>query len=219
MTSHDFTWDSRFDKAYFEYGALVGKSLYENYRWMPERTFIMAEALYLLYPGCSILDFGCAKGFLVRALRQLGIEAYGFDVSKYALANATTIAKPFLYGPGQQLPEVDLVFAKDVFEHVGYKTISSVLEKIALKTKYAFFIIPFGEDERYRVPAYENDITHIIRENEGWWNNTFVSAGFMITKFSYHVPGFKDKWRRFRTGNGFYFLQSMRKEKGARDGG
>jgi cyclopropane fatty-acyl-phospholipid synthase-like methyltransferase len=37
--------------------------------------------------GDRVLDIGCAKGFLVKDLLALGIDAYGIDVSKYALMN------------------------------------------------------------------------------------------------------------------------------------
>ncbi len=32
-----------------------------------------------------MLDVGCAKGFLVECLRDRGVEAYGFDISEYAI--------------------------------------------------------------------------------------------------------------------------------------
>ena len=34
----------------------------------------------------KVLDFGCAKGFTVKALRLLGYKAYGVDVSEYAIS-------------------------------------------------------------------------------------------------------------------------------------
>ena len=38
-----------------------------------------------LKPGDRLLDVGCAKGFLVKDLLDLGIDAYGIDISEYAL--------------------------------------------------------------------------------------------------------------------------------------
>ena len=32
-----------------------------------------------------VLDAGCAKGFLVEALWERGVEAYGIDISEYAI--------------------------------------------------------------------------------------------------------------------------------------
>ena len=40
---------------------------------------------FQLNSGAKILDVGCAKGFLVKDLLALGIDAYGLDISRYAL--------------------------------------------------------------------------------------------------------------------------------------
>ena len=80
-----------YDREYFENGIITGKSCYQNYRWMPETTIKMAFNIikYLHLPeGARFLDFGCAKGYLVKALRLLDIDAYGCDVSKYTIEMA-----------------------------------------------------------------------------------------------------------------------------------
>jgi Sigma-54 interaction domain len=45
------------------------------------------------------LDVGCAKGFLVRALREAGRECWGIDHSQWALEQADSIASPYLTVP------------------------------------------------------------------------------------------------------------------------
>ena len=42
---------------------------------------------FSLVAGDRILDIGCAKGFLVKELIDLGIDAYGIDISDYAVRN------------------------------------------------------------------------------------------------------------------------------------
>ena len=44
-----------------------------------------------IHRGQKILDIGCAKGYLVKALRWLGRDAYGFDISDYALEKSDHI--------------------------------------------------------------------------------------------------------------------------------
>ena len=39
----------------------------------------------------SVLDVGCAKGFLVEALRDQGLEAFGIDISEYAVQSKDTM--------------------------------------------------------------------------------------------------------------------------------
>ena len=40
-----------------------------------------------LKPDARVLDIGCGKGFLVKDLRALWVDAYGLDISEYALMN------------------------------------------------------------------------------------------------------------------------------------
>ncbi|PIW30965.1 MAG: methyltransferase [Rhodospirillales bacterium CG15_BIG_FIL_POST_REV_8_21_14_020_66_15] len=65
-----------------EYG--YGGYRYDG-RWRPVARDIVEH--FGLKPGDKVLDVGCAKGFLVKDLVAVGIDAYGIDVSKYALMN------------------------------------------------------------------------------------------------------------------------------------
>ena len=210
MNLLNFKWDDRFSRTYFENGIQGKVSLYENYRWMPEITFPMACQLREMYPDSKILDFGCAKGFLVYALRLMGIEAFGFDVSKYAIKNCISEIRQYLYCPNnfRDLPKIDVIFAKDTFEHISYNRISDVLNFLSQLCRKAFFIVPFGDNGKYRIFAYEKDVTHIIAEDEIWWNEQFINAGFKIIGFSYGFKNFKENWTKFKDGNGFYILET-----------
>jgi len=46
--------------------------------------------------GKRVLEIGCAKGFVVEAMRDLGINAYGIDISQYAVDCARVDIKPYL---------------------------------------------------------------------------------------------------------------------------
>src|SRR5262249_44406988 len=77
-----------YNKDYFENGIVFGISGYLSYGWMAERTlrmvFHMIRELKIA-PQESVLDFGCAKGYVVKAFRIFDYEAYGVDVSDYAI--------------------------------------------------------------------------------------------------------------------------------------
>jgi len=65
---------------------------YGGYRY-DGRWARVAEAMvehYGLGPGDKVLDVGCGKGFLVYDFMQVlpGLEAWGVDISRYALENA-----------------------------------------------------------------------------------------------------------------------------------
>ena len=65
-------------------------------RWVPVAHDIIDH--FDLKPGMRVLDAGCAKGFLVKDLRDAcpGLEVIGLDISAYAIENAHPDAKPFL---------------------------------------------------------------------------------------------------------------------------
>lgn len=44
----------------------------------------------------KVLEIGCAKGFVVEDLRELGVDAYGLDVSAYAIGEASEAVKSYL---------------------------------------------------------------------------------------------------------------------------
>jgi len=199
---------SRFDQTYFEHGIKAGVSLYENYRWMPQRTMPMARQLKAMFPGKSVIDFGCAKGFLVRALRCLSVDAWGIDISRYALSKAPSDAKPFLFENIEYCPPASIVFAKDTLEHIPYQSLCDVLRQLSNKAQQAMFIVPFGDQGKYRIAQYHQDVTHIIAESEGWWLKRFEDSGYYNIEMHYHIPGFKDNWKEYHRGNGFFIMRS-----------
>lgn len=46
--------------------------------------------------GKKVLEIGAAKGFVVEGLRDLGVNAYGIDISQYAIDCAREDIKPYL---------------------------------------------------------------------------------------------------------------------------
>lgn len=87
----------RFGREYFDGTREQGYGgYYYDGRWKP----IAQRAIehWNLKPGDRVLDIGCAKGFLVKDLREAlpGLEVVGVDISDYALENAHPDAKPFL---------------------------------------------------------------------------------------------------------------------------
>ena len=197
-----------YDKNYYECGIESGKSLYTNYRWMPELTIPMCSRMIehlKITSRDNILDFGCAKGYSVKAFRLLGREAWGFDTSEYALSCGPTEVKDFLSSDrGRYYDfEFDWVIAKDVLEHVPLDQMDDVLSWLRKKGKKVFIVVPLGDGEKYEVPSYELDKTHVIRECKDWWINKLEEFGFEDIKFSYLMDGIKENWSQYEKGNGF----------------
>ncbi|HJZ20083.1 MAG TPA: methyltransferase domain-containing protein [Bradyrhizobium sp.] len=91
-----------------EYG--YGGYRYDG-RWIPVAHDFIRH--FSLSPGDRVLDVGCAKGFLVKDLMIAcpGLEAFGVDVSRYALRHCEpeTIGRLHL-GNAMELPFPDNCF-------------------------------------------------------------------------------------------------------------
>lgn len=196
-----------FTKDYYENGREKRLSCYKDYRWLPELTLPMARSIVdqLQIPqDARILDFGCAKGYLVKALRLMGYQAFGVDISAYAIGAADKEVRPYLalIEPGDDTGEYDWAIAKDVLEHVPEKDLLRILNSI--RAQRLFVVVPLGDGNGYLIPEMEQDVTHKIWQPLEWWVSSLRSAGFRWITNAYHMPGVKEKWtNKYPRGNGF----------------
>ena len=197
---------NRFTKDYYEDGIRKHISGYENYKWMPTRSIPEALDIQEYFDFNTCVDYGCAKGFLVHALRIIGCDAYGEDISEYAVNNCHPEVEEYISLPNEK--KYDLLICKDVLEHIEVKDIPGVLENFKDKSHQFFFTIPLGDKDRFRIREYEVDITHVTKKDEEWWIDMFESQGFKLNKFSYQFGSIKKKWiDQYPYGNGFFVLQ------------
>jgi SAM-dependent methyltransferase len=78
----------RFGREYFDGTREQGYGGYRyDGRWMPIAEDIVKH--FRLAAGKRVLDVGCGKGFLVKDLMKVcpGLEAFGLDISEYAVMN------------------------------------------------------------------------------------------------------------------------------------
>ena len=195
----------QFTKDYYEDGIRKHISGYENYKWMPTRSIPEALDIQEKFDFETCVDYGCAKGFLVHALRIIGCDAYGEDISEYAVENCHPGVKPYVTLPNDK--KYDLLICKDVLEHIEVDNIPAVLNTFRDKADQFFFTIPLGDGDRFRIREYEVDITHVTKKDEEWWINMFESCGLKLEKFSYSFGSIKEKWIGSHPyGNGFFIL-------------
>src|SRR5271166_2180575 len=69
-------------------GDRQGRSGYATYDRTSSNADIAAYLLWRNFAARRTLDVGCARGYLVEALRELGVDANGSDVSAYAVEHA-----------------------------------------------------------------------------------------------------------------------------------
>ncbi|MHB8664810.1 MAG: class I SAM-dependent methyltransferase [Acidimicrobiales bacterium] len=132
----------------------LGLSGYAKYDRVSSLANVIAYMLWLIFPASAVLDVGCALGFVVEALRDLGFDARGVDISQYAVEHAGP-ARPFLQQANliTGLPFDDgrfpLVTALETLEHLSPQAIPQVLKELRRVTSgYLVATIPsFGPNE------------------------------------------------------------------------
>jgi cyclopropane fatty-acyl-phospholipid synthase-like methyltransferase len=198
-----------YDRDYYERGIETGKSCYQNYRWIPELTIPMAMTIIdhlSIKPQHSILDFGCAKGYLVKAFRWLNRECYGHDTSKYAIDNCDPEVKGlcFLDNP-HRTGSFDFCIAKDVFEHIPLSRLKEFFEKNVAERYFA--VIPLGKDGKFFAPANNCDVTHVNCMTEDEWIQFFADNYLGCERFTHRIKGIKDSYyEKYPTAHGFFTL-------------
>ena len=209
-----------YQRDYYENGIEMGLSCYQNYRWIPELTVPMAMTM-IDYLGIkrhdSILEIGCAKGYLVKAFRVLYRKAYGIDISHYAIHNADSEIKNFCYWgtlnkeSSKYLPMIkfSVCIAKDVFEHITKPDLIDILKYIP--STRLFVIVPLGNGNGQYIALNNNmDKTHVICESADWWLKFFGMQKWTVEKFTYQIPGIKENYyEHYPKAHGFFTLQKI----------
>ncbi len=119
-----------------------------------------------------VLDAGCAKGFLVEALWERGVETYGIDISEYAIAEVRLDMKPYC----RRAPLTDpidgrfsLVTCFEVLEHIASEDAWKVIQNLASVTDTILFS---------STPTELTEPTHINVQPTIAWLRLFAESGF-----------------------------------------
>jgi len=125
-----------------------------------------------------VLDVGCAKGFLVKAFKDQGIEAWGVDVSEYALSSAPNDVGENLYRV--DLNKDALPFPDEYFDCVTFLgTIECLDDYSKILSEIRRVMQPGGG--LYLRTAYKTEAGDTIRKNvhnRGYWLKEFRRYGF-----------------------------------------
>lgn len=206
-----------FTEDYYLRGPQKGLSNYENYRWQPEVTGPCVRRMMHWLGGQigeTVHDFGCARGYYVKALQMLGFVATGHDISTWAIENCDPFVSTAVSNHPPKDP-VDWVLCKDVLEHVPESALSEVLEHIIRLTgKGALLIVPLvgHYGGKYINPADQADRTHLIAWTLPMWlmriQSVIAKAGQpLVAGGGYHLPGVKQAADPYPASTAFITLR------------
>ena len=110
-----------YDKDYYDtYKSASGVPYCRMEPWLSFFAGIAEKIVHEMNPK-TVLDVGCAKGFLVEALRDRGVEAFGLDISEYAISECRDDIKPYCWVASAVDPfplRYDLIVCIEVLEHL-----------------------------------------------------------------------------------------------------
>jgi len=163
----------RYDENYFlhEIGDMGEPYVRDNPVWKAIFARV-AQAIVTELAPKSVLDAGCGIGFLVEALRERGVEAFGLDISEYAIANAADEVRPFceLASITDELTRrYDLIVCMEVLEHLPPHLAPRAVENLTGHTDLVLFS---------STPKDFRDSTHLNVQPTEYWVGLFGSRDF-----------------------------------------
>jgi methyltransferase family protein len=140
----------------------------------------------------SALDAGCAMGFLVEALRDRGVDAFGFDLSEYAIERVREDVRPYCWvgSVGDPLPrDYDLIICLEVLEHVEPAVADRAIDEFCAHTGDVVFSSTPGD---FQEPTHTN-----VRPLERW-AEAFAQRGLFrdVDADLYYVGDHAVRFRR-----------------------
>jgi SAM-dependent methyltransferase/uncharacterized protein YbaR (Trm112 family) len=121
----------------------------------------------------TVLDAGCAMGLLVEMLRRRGVEAFGVDVSEFAIAHVHESVRPYCR-VGSASAELDrrydLIVCLEVLEHMPPADAAAAIASFCRHTDDVLFSSTSGHFE---------EPTHINVHPPEEWAELFARQGFL----------------------------------------
>lgn len=120
----------------------------------------------------TALDVGCAKGFLVEALRDRGVDARGIDISEYAIGQVREDVRPHCRIGSAVDPldrDYDLVSCVEVVEHLSDEDGRKAIARIAARAACVLFS---------STPDDTSEATHVNVRPVLYWLEIFAGLGF-----------------------------------------
>jgi SAM-dependent methyltransferase len=162
-----------YSSTYYNEAHLGGEGEYgwESEHWRGFFQMVADRVIGVVSPA-SVLDVGCAKGLLVQALREKGIDATGLDVSRYAVEAAHDDVRDHLRVASATDPidgRYSLITCIEVLEHMAPAPAQQAIDRMAAATNRILFSSS---------PSDHREPTHINTRPTEQWVASFAERGF-----------------------------------------
>jgi SAM-dependent methyltransferase len=159
-----------FDANYYAHGC--GDRPYQRDQVWLEMFEQIANRIYQDIQPKTVLDAGCAYGFLVESLRNRDIEAFGIDISEFAIENVHADIKSYCWQGSITEPfpqKYDLIVTIEVLEHMPKVQAEAAVANLCKHSNDVLFSSsPFD----YKEP------THFNVQPPEYWVSIFSRHGF-----------------------------------------
>ncbi len=172
--------DKLFDAQY--YGTNCGRPYQRDEHWLSFFDGI-AENIFQRIQPKTVLDAGCAWGFLVEKLRLRDIDTWGVDISEFAIANVHESIKPFCWvgSVADAFPQkYDLIVCIEVLEHMSQKDAQKTIVNFCDSTEDILFSSsPYDYQETTHVNVHPPDVWAELFALNGFYRDTDFDASFL----------------------------------------
>lgn len=158
-----------YDQHYFQHGC--GLPYERSQHWLTFFGTIADQLVRAINPG-SVLDAGCAMGFLVEALRDRGVAASGVDISEYAIDQVREDVRPYCWVGSILEPfpnRYDLIVCIEVLEHLPAQEAGRAIANLC---QVSDDVLISSSPDDYR------ETTHFNVQPPEYWAELFARQGF-----------------------------------------
>jgi 2-polyprenyl-3-methyl-5-hydroxy-6-metoxy-1,4-benzoquinol methylase len=142
-----------------------------------------------VFQPLKVLDFGCGPGCLVGLLRELGVQAEGYEpFYRLNIERADPLVRPFIHPTFPTTASHDLVVCREVLEHVplkGGQFLDTIRRIVKASTRYIYVTTRYAQrpSTLLGVDLADNlDPTHITLLHKEFVRTLFVLAGCQSRK-------------------------------------
>jgi len=162
--------DPHYGARYYLHGC--GPPYERNEHWLSFFEQIADSIVREFHPS-TVLDAGCAMGFLVEGLRKRGVETFGIDISDYAISQVHESVGEFCSVRSLTEPlgqRYDLITCIEVLEHIPPAEADAVIANLCAATDRLLLST---------TPHDYGEATHLNVQPPEVWSAALAREGFL----------------------------------------